>query len=181
MRQPDPPRQLIRHRQNIPQRINLKLVKRLVHRRLQQGFQLVHAVLDLDLGDLVLAAVRGGGEVPVVEAEGRRRDGEETVFDGFDGAVDDSVDGVDDFVDEGLKGGGEDRPISYGFFFAAAVAEEEDEMEREELPVECSGNALLEARRLVDWVRPCCEENAHLGNGKSAEDVVVYKAYLSAI
>lgn len=96
MRQSDPPRQIIRHSQNITQRINLKLIKRLIHRSLEQSFQLVHAVLNLvpGLGVLDLAiAVRvrnrqrvssvGGLRILVAESEGGWRDGEEAIFDGF--------------------------------------------------------------------------------------------------
>ncbi len=113
MPQPHPPGQLIRHRQNIPQRINLKLVKRLIHRRLQQRLELMHAILNLGrrIGVLDIAVAVGIRDRKAswrfvrAEAEGWRRQGEETVLDGFDGVVDDGVDGVDDFVDEGLVGG----------------------------------------------------------------------------
>lgn len=47
MRQPHPRRQIIRDRQDIPQRIDFKLVKRLINRRFEQRLELMYAVLEL--------------------------------------------------------------------------------------------------------------------------------------
>lgn len=50
--------------------------------------------------DRQAAGARGRGGAGVLpEAERGGGDGEEPVFDGFDGSVDDGVDCVDDFVD----------------------------------------------------------------------------------
>lgn len=47
-----------------------------------------------------IAIAVGRGLVP--KAKRRGRDGKEAVFNGFEGAIDDGVDCVYDFVDEGL-------------------------------------------------------------------------------
>ena len=57
------------------------------------------------------------------------RNGEKTVFDGFDGAVDYCVDGVYDVVDEGLFGG----DVSWGDGARGIFAVRD-------LPEECSGS-----------------------------------------
>lgn len=112
MPQPYPSLQLLRHSQNIPQRIDLKSVECLVHRSFQQRLQPMHPLLDflprfwiLDIAIAVCISDGGVGSCCFGETESGGRGGEETGFDGFDGAVDDCVDGVDDVVDEGLGGG----------------------------------------------------------------------------
>ena len=109
MRQANPLLQPPRHHQDIPQRVDLEPIERLVDRGLQQRFQLVHAVFDLRARERVVGRVRVGREVPRGggrETEGGGRGGEEPGFDGLQGAVDDGVYGVDYVVDEGLGRGG---------------------------------------------------------------------------
>jgi hypothetical protein len=53
---------------------------------------------------VVVGVVVFGGRFRRTEAEGLRGDGEEETFDGFEGAVGEDVDGVDDVVEEGLGG-----------------------------------------------------------------------------
>ena len=118
MSQPHVRQQLVRHRQDVAQRVNLKLVEGLVDRGFQQRLQLMHAVLDLGprgllvvlvlelvavavgVGDVVEALGRGGGGLlgalsRGAEAEDGGRGGEESGLDGLEGLVDNRVDGVD--------------------------------------------------------------------------------------
>ena len=55
MSQPHPRRQIIRNSQDIPQCIDLKLVKRFINRRFEQRLKLMHAILELCCRFLVLA------------------------------------------------------------------------------------------------------------------------------
>ena len=55
MSQPHPRRQIIRNSQDIPQCIDLKLIKRLINRRFKQRLKLMHAVLELCCRFLVVA------------------------------------------------------------------------------------------------------------------------------
>lgn len=112
MPQPYPSLQLLRHSQNISQGINLKSIECLIDRSFQQRLQPMHPLLDflprfwvLDIAVAVCISDGGIGSCCCGETESGGRGGEETGFDGFDGAVDDCVDGVDDVVDEGLGGG----------------------------------------------------------------------------
>ena len=61
MRQPHPPHQIIRDLENIPQHVNLKLVKRPVDRGLQQRLELVQPILNLQprLGVLDVSVLVG--------------------------------------------------------------------------------------------------------------------------
>lgn len=110
MAQSDPTPQLFRHAQDTPQGKDLKLIKVLVDRGLQQRFQLMHAVLDLlpRFGILDVAVAIGvsnrqvGRGLVGRKGESRGRLGEEARLDGGDGAVDDGVDRVDDVVDQRL-------------------------------------------------------------------------------
>lgn len=49
MTQPDPARDLVRNGQDVPQHVDLQLVEVFVHRRFEQGFELMDPVLDLQL------------------------------------------------------------------------------------------------------------------------------------
>lgn len=57
MTQPHPRRQIIRYSQDTPQRIYFKFIKRFVNSRLQQCFQLVHAIFYLRRGFRVFPIV----------------------------------------------------------------------------------------------------------------------------
>ena len=80
MRQPHPPHQIVRNLENIPQHINLKLVKRPIDRGLKQRLQLMQPILNLqprlgvlDVSVLVCIGDRVcGGCVLETEAFGRR-------------------------------------------------------------------------------------------------------------
>lgn len=111
MPQPHPRHQLLRDCQYIPQHVDLQLVKVLVHVRLQQRLELMHALLDLRprfrvhrvalavcVGDAVLCGGLGS------EAERGWVSGEQAFFGGVDGAVYELVDRVDYVVEEGLWG-----------------------------------------------------------------------------
>ena len=73
-------------------------------------------VLDITVAIGVRDRRNAGRRLICAEAEGTGREGEETVFDSFDGVVDDGVDGVDDFVDEGLARGRGGLVIGFGGF-----------------------------------------------------------------
>lgn len=110
MLQPHPSRQialfLVPDRQDIPQRVDLELVKVLVHDCVQQTLELDDARVDFGLlegeegvGAGFVGWVGVGGEA---ETEGFGRGVAEAGFDGVDGAEDELVDRVYDVVQEGL-------------------------------------------------------------------------------
>jgi hypothetical protein len=107
MRQPDRSQQLCRHGQDISQHVDLEFVKGLVDRRLQQRFQLVQAILDLEsrFGILDVSVLVGVWDCVcvVLEAEPLGWRVQQTVFQAGDGLVDEVVDRVDDVVDNGLR------------------------------------------------------------------------------
>lgn len=92
----------------------------------------MHTVLDFGSRFGMVWVGQGGcvaGCIAVgVVAELLGRNGEEAIFNGFDGAVNDGVYGVDDVVDEGLWNGC--KPIERCLMRYAG------------LPEECSGDAL---------------------------------------
>src|SRR5438034_401908 len=61
MAQPNPPNQILRDGQDIPQHVYLKLVKCLIYRRLQQRLELVQSILNLQLRFWVLDIPVGVG------------------------------------------------------------------------------------------------------------------------
>lgn len=106
MTQSHPRRQPLFHSQDIPQRIYLEFIKRLVRRVHKQRLELVASVFDLILlQTLVLSHLRFCEVCGFGEAELLRREVQETGLDGFDGPVDYGVYGVDYVVNEGLDGG----------------------------------------------------------------------------
>lgn len=131
MGQAHPRRQIVRHREDISQRVNLKLIKSLVDGSLEQSLQCMQSILNLlflSLLCLLVAivldllailqtnvcrrwdrATDSGGFLGIRgtadEAEIAGRDREQTGFDGVNGAIDDSIDRIDDFVNERLSEG----------------------------------------------------------------------------
>ena len=108
MRQPNGPYYLLWHSQDIPQDVDLKLIKRLIDRRLQQCLKLLQPILDFQprLGVLdisVLVCVRNRRVGVVLESEFFRWSVEKPVFETRDSLVDEIVYGVDYVVDEGLR------------------------------------------------------------------------------
>lgn len=148
MSQAHPGRQIVRHRKDIPQCVNLEFVKRLVDGSLEQRLQRMQSILNFLLLGLVrfLVSVVPLFAAPVTnfcrrwdratdvrgslgirglanEAEAAGRDREQASFDGVNGAVDDSVDRIDDFINERLPGTPEG---SFGqSFFAIQVKSRE--------------------------------------------------------
>ena len=107
MRQPYPRRQIVRHRQDIPQSVDLEFVEQLVHSGFQECFELVHTVLNLGACfgkiDVPIAVRVRNGDICgwlVGKSEGLRSGREEAILDRLDGTVYDGIDCVDDIVNE---------------------------------------------------------------------------------
>lgn len=99
-------RHILWHGKDVAQDVDFELVEVLVDGRLEERLELVHAVFYLCAR---VGVVRGAGAVVGVlagiEAERGGGGAVEALLNGFDGAVDYLVDGVDDVVEDGLWGG----------------------------------------------------------------------------
>jgi len=104
--EPHPTDQVRRHGQDISQHVDLKFVKVLVDRRVQQCFQFVKAFFDLVLG---LGILQPAIVVPFtrwdrLEAQSFGRDREQAGLETADSLIDEIVDRVDDVVNQRLCG-----------------------------------------------------------------------------
>lgn len=103
-------KQVLRHSENIPQDIDLKLVKRFINIGFEQRLQLVQPVLNLQLrlrinNIAILISVGDGGTVAGMrETQTLGRRGQQAGFQTGDGLVDQVIDRVDNIIYERLGG-----------------------------------------------------------------------------
>ena len=131
MAQPNPPDQVLRDGQDIPQHVYLKFIKRLIYCSLQQCLKLVQSIFNLqsrlrvlDIPIIIRVGDRIGRGVRESQALGgsSKKAGLETRYC----LVDEVVYRVDDVVDEGLTGKSEQLHSNLGRLFCDHSARGEE-------------------------------------------------------